>query len=209
MRYATPLPAEVQDRPFRVSEALALGVTRKRLRSIDLRAPFYGVRVHLFVTWGIHTRAQAAMLVLPEDCLLVGLHAVAFAGLPQPLGWAGVMERPLTVAVPAGLREPRTRTNLDVGILPWRMRCRTVVDLGVPRPADEDLWAHVVGAGAPLLSPDRALELGRAVLARADGDPGVLHAAPGRVPPAIALRARWHLDRLLRSGQRERDAERP
>ncbi|MGQ7297798.1 hypothetical protein [Quadrisphaera sp. KR29] len=199
MRFSTPLPEEIRDRAFRVEEALALGVTRKRLRGVDLRAPFYGVRVPLSVPWGVRARARAALLVLPEGSLVVGLHAVAVAGLPAPMSWDDLVERPLEVAVPLRLREPRPRRNLDVGVLPWRTRCRTVVDDGVPRPADEDLWAHVVGAGTPRLSPDGVLELGRAVLERGGGDPSAMREALGRVPPAIATRARLHLARLERT----------
>ncbi len=39
-----PLPADLAGRPFTVAEALAAGVTSKRLRSSDLSAPFWGVR---------------------------------------------------------------------------------------------------------------------------------------------------------------------
>jgi hypothetical protein len=40
-----PLPLDLGDRPFRTSEGLAAGVSRKRMRGQDLWTPTRGVRI--------------------------------------------------------------------------------------------------------------------------------------------------------------------
>lgn len=45
MRHPSPLPVQLETAPFHVSAADAVGVTRERLRSSDLLAPFKAVRV--------------------------------------------------------------------------------------------------------------------------------------------------------------------
>lgn len=193
-------------RPFRVAEALALGVTRKRLGSSDLWAPFHGVRVPVALGWDPLLRATTGLMVCPAGTLLAGLHAVEVAGLRLPTGTPPLDVQPLLVSPPLAhggwLRQGWSRQGfaVDPTLLPRRVPLST--GDGALRPSDADLWARTVTWPWLPLSPFRrrayAVGLGHDVADRLGSGTGeALQAAVGRLPRTFRERARPLLDLLL------------
>lgn len=143
-----------------------MGVSRKRLRSNDLWAPFTGVRVPVALGWNAKLRAQAGLLVCPPGTCVTGLHAVAAAGLPVPWGQdfndpGGLAEQPLLVALDGPRQiQPWSRRGFaaDPFIMPIQVE-RVLVD-GVRRVADPDLWARTVASPDLRISPGRRRSYG-------------------------------------------------
>lgn len=98
-----PLPERLQQHPFAVAEALALGVSPERLRGPDLARPFWGVRS---TTLPVRTRAkvQAFLPRLPNDAFFCSLTAAELFDSPLPLD---LRDGSLHVAVPAPRRALR------------------------------------------------------------------------------------------------------
>src|SRR5665648_295 len=83
----TPLPPELERRPFTVAQAHELGLREGRLRNADLSRPAYGVR-RLGPTEGLAQLAEATVLVLPPGSAFSHLTAARMLGLPVPRRWA-------------------------------------------------------------------------------------------------------------------------
>ena len=107
MVLAAALPPVLRHRPFTVHEALALGVSRERLRGRDLRAPHRGVRVPGHLPDDLETRCLAASLALPASAVFTGRTAAVLCGLPWRLGAPELLSQPLEVAVAPPRRAPR------------------------------------------------------------------------------------------------------
>lgn len=203
MHRATPLPPQLADRPFRVAEALALGVTAKRLRSDDLWAPFRGVRVPVAIGWSPLLRARAGLLVCPPGTSVTGLHAVAAAGLLLPHGFQAVLaDEPLMVRVPLSTWHwAWSREGFAVDPVPLPVTVPRTTGDGASRPADAHLWARVVAWPSPRLHPVRhrayALRLGLDVLERLGGDERPLQDAVRALPPPVRARVAPLLVALL------------
>ncbi|TXR57937.1 hypothetical protein [Quadrisphaera setariae] len=201
MHRATPLPDELAGRPFRVDEALALGVTRKRLDSADLWAPFRGVRVPVALGWDSVLRGRAGLLVCPPGTILAGLHAVAAAGLRVPVGLPPLDLQPLLVSPPFSTRGwSRQGFAVDTALLPRRVPL-TSSD-GALRPSDADLWARTVAWPWLPLTPfrRRAYSAGLAIDVAdriGPGTAGALSSAFWRLPPGLRPRAQPLLELVL------------
>jgi len=184
----TPLPLQLRYRPFTVAEAVDLGVTRKRLRSSDLRAPFTGVRVSRALDWTAALRARCALLAAPAGCVVVGDDAVELHRLPTPFGARAAMETDLAVAVVGSSSVPRMA---GLAVLPRRLDPRTpLVEVGGVRlPRVEDVWALRCAD----LDDESGIALGDGVLRRLEGDRVPMAAAVERLP----LEQRARASRLL------------
>ncbi|MEH3077977.1 MAG: hypothetical protein PGN11_15130 [Quadrisphaera sp.] len=202
MHPATPLPSALARRPFHVAEALRLGVTRKRLRSPDLWAPFTGVRVPVALGWDAPLRARAGLLVCPPGTCVAGLDAVGAAGLPLPWGsgfddLGGLSTRPLLVSPPPGRLRPWEHEGFAVDLLRMPFAVPRVAEDGVLRAADPDLWARTVASPSLPLTPRRlrsyGVALGLAVAERDGGTPlrevsDAFRAAVDRLPEGLRHR---------------------
>ncbi|MBF5082494.1 hypothetical protein [Quadrisphaera sp. INWT6] len=196
MHRATPLPDELLSRPFRVSEALELGLTRKRLRSADLWMPYRGVRVPRALGWDPRLRARSGLLVCPPGTLVVGLDALAVAGLPLPISEEALLERRLAVCAPPST-DPFENDQLAVRWAAVSQLLPRVLDEGVLRLADTDLWLHEVLGGRHQLTAGYRARLGRAVVERVDGDQRVLRAAVDRLGSSTRARGQRLVDEAL------------
>lgn len=203
MRRAAPLPPELSGRPFTVREALALGVTPKRLRSADVWAPFRGVRVPVALGWDARLRARAGLLVCPPGTSVVGLHAVAAAGLALSHGFEAVLaDEPLLVRVPLSTWHwDWSRAGFAVDPVPLPVTVPRTTGDGARRPADAHLWARVVAWPSPRLHPRRhrpyAITLGAQVVERHGGDPTALGEAVRALSPAVRPRVARLLELVL------------
>ncbi len=189
MHRATPLPDTLLDRPFRVAEALALGMTPKRLRSNDVWAPYRGVRVRCALEWTPRLRARSGLLVCPPGTLVTGFDALAVAGLPLPFSEERLLERRLAVAAPVST-DPFTHDQLDVEWMPVPQHLPRVLDEGVLRLEDADLWLRLVLRHHLDLTASYRGRLGTALLGRWGGDPGPALTAVERLAPALRTAGR-------------------
>jgi very-short-patch-repair endonuclease len=103
MRKASRLPRPLSVAPFSVEQALASGVSARRLRARDLSAPFHGVRVPAPVPT-LAQRCLALQTWLPEYAFFSDATAALLMGVPIPLP----LERDarVHVTVPPGQRAP-------------------------------------------------------------------------------------------------------
>jgi very-short-patch-repair endonuclease len=131
MRKATRLPHPLNAEPFSVEQALRVGLSPRRLRALDLSAPFHGVRVPT-PTPTLAQRCLALQAWLPADAFFSDATAALLMGVPIPLP----LERDarVHVTVPLGRRAPEGK-----GVLGHSRRYR---------PADVRLW-HGVRLSAP------------------------------------------------------------
>lgn len=202
---ATPLPEELLSRPITVSGALERGLTRKRLRSGDLWMPYRGVRVPRALGWGGGLRARSGLLVCPPGTVVVGFDALAVAGLPLPVSEEELPERRLTVSAPPAV-DPFESTQIAVRWAPVSRLLPRVLEDGVLRLADTDLWLHeVLGGHLPLPAAYRA-QLARAVVERVGGDRKVLQAAVDRLGPVTRRAGQRLVDDALDGVCREPSA---
>ena len=181
----TPLPAQLRQRPFTVAEARKLGVSDKRMRSSDLRAPYRGVRVSTGLGWSLLLRAHCALLTAPPGSVVTGADAVEILGLPTPFGARPAMDRDVTIAVPAGTRGPE-RLGVTVRARPLHPAARRWIIGDVGLPALEDLWADRCAD----LDTESAIALGDAVLRRLKDDRAAMSAAVERLPLSQQPQAR-------------------
>ncbi|NYD67632.1 DUF559 domain-containing protein [Agromyces atrinae] len=78
------LPEELTARPFRVEEARALGLSRKRLQASDLASPFWGVRREAAPDLDYAARCSDLIAALDRPAILSGVSAARLHGLPLP-----------------------------------------------------------------------------------------------------------------------------
>ena len=187
MPLPSPLPPELVSRPFLVREALGLGVSPRRLRARDLRAPHRQVRVPAGLPWTLLLRCRCAQLVLPDGSAFAGATAVALLELPAPRGADDPLEAPLRVAVPSGVVRPRL-AGVDVVPQALSPLAAVVRRGGVPVLHPAWVWAERC-ADLPLVE---AVALGDAVRRRS-ADLGealrAVAALPGRAARDAALEA--------------------
>jgi len=175
----SPLPPSLAHRPFLVREALALGLTSRRLRAGDLRAPHRQVRVPVSLPWTLEVRARAALLVLPAGSVIVGATAVALLELPAPLGAPDPLDGPIGVAVPPRVVRPRVE-GVEVAAQVLRPQALVVRRGGVPVLHPAWVWAERCAD----LDLVEAVALGDAVRRRADDVGEALRAALALESPA-------------------------
>jgi very-short-patch-repair endonuclease len=103
MRKATRLPRPLNAEPFSVEHALNVGLSPRRLRALDLSAPFHGVRAPT-LTPTLAQRCLALQTWLPVEAFFSDATAALLMGVPIPLP----LERDarLHVTVPPGRRAP-------------------------------------------------------------------------------------------------------
>lgn len=132
------------DRPFHVSEALAAGLTRRRLESKRFRRLFRGVYVPVGVTMSFRAWLVAALLVAPKDAVISHLSAARWWGLD--LGGdrkIHVSTRTTTVTDLRGIRLHRRQAPIAtrmVSGLPVTSPERTFVDCAGPRHRLSFIW---------------------------------------------------------------------
>ena len=143
MPAAALLPPVLRDRPFTVHEAVALGVSRERLRGRDLRAPHRGVRVPAHLPDDLETRCRAAALALPETAVFSGRTAAVLCRLPWRLGAPDVLGEPLQVVVPPPSRAPRI-AGIAVAQSRWAGDRHRLADSGLVVLHPRQQWCEVV-----------------------------------------------------------------
>ncbi|MGQ7296199.1 DUF559 domain-containing protein [Quadrisphaera sp. KR29] len=190
-RPPAPLPARLRHRPFTTEEALALGVTARRLRAADLRAPHRGVRVSRGVEWTPLVALQCAVLAAPPGALGTGAHAVVALGLPTPFGEPDPLLSEPQLAVPRGARL-RHQSGLAVRRQRLHPETRETRVRGVRLLSPEDLWAQRCGE----LDEESAVALGDGVLRLLRDDLRAMHAALERLPVEERATARRVLDQV-------------
>ncbi|RUR01387.1 endonuclease domain-containing protein [Labedella endophytica] len=132
-----PLPDPLAHAPFSVTEALAQGVSRGRLRSSDLHAPHWGVRA-TEESRTLEDACREFIPRMPDNALFSHSTAARVHGLPLPARCLGVG---LHVGTPYG------RRPVDAaGVLGHRMHLtppdRTRVD-GIPVTTVERTWTDL------------------------------------------------------------------
>ena len=107
MRRPLILPAALAEAPFATRSALAAGVTPRRLRSLELEAPFHGVRALREASESLLVRCRAYATIMPPWHVFSGVTAAALARLPMPR--ANERDPRLHVTALDGGRAPRGR----------------------------------------------------------------------------------------------------
>lgn len=134
-----PLPEPLADAPFSVTEALAHGLTRARLRSSDLRAPHWGVRVRGDALT-VEDACRDFMPRMPVDALFSHSTAALIHGLPIPA-------RCERAGLHIGTSHDRRPVDAE-GVFGHRMRLsstdRAYVD-GLPVTTVERTWTDLAG----------------------------------------------------------------
>jgi hypothetical protein len=99
------LPGGLHDRPFPVSTAIGAGLSPSRLRSLDLEAPFWGVRSPVGFTSELPGRASAYFSRGSGVGILSHISAAQMWGMPLPSRWQA--DERLHVSLPPDVRAPR------------------------------------------------------------------------------------------------------
>lgn len=107
MRRPSPLPPQLSSVPFTTADALAAGVTPRRLRSKSLMTPFRGVRVDGGTRATLVDRCKAYAVIMPAGQVFFGPTAAVLSGIPLPM--AVERDSRLHVASIDGSRAPRRR----------------------------------------------------------------------------------------------------
>ncbi|MFE6964379.1 hypothetical protein ACFVAJ_04640 [Agromyces sp. NPDC057679] len=107
MSRPSPLPPRFERVPFSTAEALAAGVTPRRLRSLTLAAPHRGVRVDARRLGDLRERCSALAVVMTEGQAFTGPTAGILLGLPLP--WRLERDPRLHLVALDGTRAPRRR----------------------------------------------------------------------------------------------------
>lgn len=113
------LPAPYSDAPFSVSDAVASGLSRTRLRGFDLKRPIRGVRTASELTSRREFVLAAATRLRPWQAI-AGSSAAALWGLPLP----PELDRrsaPVIVAAPKGRSVPEAAAFRGLRIEPGRL----------------------------------------------------------------------------------------
>lgn len=172
------------DRPFRVADALASGLSRSAIDSRRFEMPFHGVRA----PWGTNdlwTRCRAYRLRMRSDAAFTSVTAAALWEMPLPLA---VELARLHVSVPHGRPRPRSRGVLGSERSP---EVETVALGGLPVLSPLETWASL----GPVLGVADLVALGDHLL-RDDLWPGL--ADPAALA-AVASRRRIGSPRLRRA----------
>ncbi|KQZ11608.1 hypothetical protein ASD23_02205 [Agromyces sp. Root1464] len=129
--------------PFTVRAALEAGATARRVRSIELVAPFRGVRSLPRDADSLLGRCRAYVTIMPPRHVFSGRTAAVLCGIPLP----AVIERDARVEVTAldGGRAPRGRGVLgrSTQLIPNLVRVPGVRGAWMTAPADA--WCELAG----------------------------------------------------------------
>ncbi|OII37348.1 hypothetical protein BIU98_16290 [Curtobacterium sp. MMLR14_010] len=152
-----PLPAALSHRPFRVADAVAMGVNAERLRRSDLAAPVHGVRVAEggddFASF-----VEALSLVMRPDQFFSHTTAARLWGAPLPLA----VQSDRAVHVSTSGTGPRMRRARVHG---HRLSASGVIEVAGRRlSTPEDTWAQCV----PLLGTRALVAVGDHFVGRSD-----------------------------------------
>lgn len=109
-RVRRPLPDDLVSRPFAVHDAVARGVTPKRLMSSDLAAPFWGVRDPGLHENSLHSLVAARAVRLPPGMFFSHRTAAQLWSIPLPRRLDSTL--PLHIASDAPRRGPTGRGTI-------------------------------------------------------------------------------------------------
>lgn len=123
----TDVPAELLRRPFTLSEAQGLGLTRDVLRAPRFSSPHRGVRMASDLTPGFALDVAAARLALPATACFSEWTTVRLLDLPTPWGCPEPVGRMVQARVPPSPARPRV-SGIQVGR--WRSTDRLVLLTG-------------------------------------------------------------------------------
>lgn len=189
---AAPLPHDLTNRPFLVAEALAMGLTRRRLKAQDLWTPTRGVRTKELPTT-ILERARVFASTAPDDFAFS--HVTAAQLLDIPLPYAAEDDLLVHIVTPtAANRVRRAEVRGHRGL-----ESREIVEVhGLPVVAPADTWVdlgELVGPGRPV-GLDDLIVAGDAV-ANIVGDIAPLrHAVERRVRPRGKVTLTYAIPRI-------------
>lgn len=206
MHKRTELPRSLSPDGFTVAEARQAGVTRKRLYSTDLAAPFHGVRVAAGHPTGIWDLARAYATTMPTGQFFSHVTAAQLLGMPLPRYATRDASLHVSVVAPDRAHQGAGITGHTVGVRPelWLVGGLTVQNpvstwcelapvLGI-----DDLIAlgdHLLGVVDPPFTPE---DLAQAVAERT-GRRGIrrLRAALEWVRPRVESRQETRLRLLI------------
>jgi hypothetical protein len=191
-----PLPLDLGDRPFRTSEGLAAGVSRKRMRGQDLWTPTRGVRISSLPTTAVE-RARAFAVAAPADFAFSHVTAAQLLGIPLP--YAAEDDCLIHIVTPTAanrIRRPEVCGHRG-------LETREVVEIeGLPVVAPADTWAdlgELVGPGRPV-GLDDLIVAGDAVANLVGGTTPLSRAVERRVRPRGKVTLTYAIPRIrLRS----------
>lgn len=181
MRRPLTLPAALAVAPFATRSALDAGVTPRRLRSLELEAPFRGVRAPRETSASLLVRCRAYATIMPPWHVFSGVTAAVLAGLPMP----GANERDPRLHVTAldGGRAPRGR---GIAGRSTARQLQLVPAAGVPGTrmvSPVDVWcelATVLALDDLIAAGDRLLGLPRPIATAAELDAAIERYGSGR-----------------------------
>lgn len=198
MPRSRPLPEESHGHAFLTSDRGAYGLTRGRLRGIDVEHPFHGVSAIDVDPAEIDSRCSTYLPLMAPGQFFSHVTAAALFGMPLPLFL--IREEPIHVAVLGSATRPRTRGIVGHGLSAADVT--TCLIRGFPAVSPADTWCHLgsvlskedlVAAGDYLISGARA-EWGRMpALARIEELTAARIRHRGR---RGARRVTWALERL-------------
>lgn len=187
-----PLPSELADRPFRVSSALALGVSPDRLRSDDLWTPTRGVRTTEIPTTLLE-RAQAFAAAPGGPIAFSHVTAAQLLGLPVPYA----AEEDCLLHVMSTTADNRMRRDEVAGHRGLESRTLTEVS-GLPVVSAADTWVDLgeyVGPGRPI-GLDDLIAAGDAAANLEGGIAPLKRAVEARVRPRGKVTLTYALPRI-------------
>jgi hypothetical protein len=189
---AAPLPLDLTRRPFLASEALARGLTRKRLRARDLWTPTRGVR-SVDLPTSIVEQARAFAAAAPTEFAFSHVTAAQLLGIPLPYA----VEEDCRVHIVTPTSANRIRRAEVQGHR--GLESREVVDVvGLPVVAPADTWVDLgeyVGPGKPV-GLDDLIVAGDAVVNIVGGTEPLRHAVECRVRPRGKVTLTYAIPRI-------------
>jgi len=190
-----PLLSDLARRPFRVKEALELGVSRKRLRAQDLWTPTRGVRTTEPPS-NVVELARSFAVAAPVDFAFSHVTAAQLLGIPLPYA----VEADCRVHIVTATAANRIRR---VDVQGHRgLESREVIDVeGLPVVAPSDTWVDLgeyVGPGRPV-GLDDLIVAGDAVANLVGGTEPLRRAVEKRVRPRGKVTLTYAIPRI-RSG---------
>jgi len=180
MRHPADLPPIARSQPFSTHAAQSAGVSRSRLRRLDLVAPFHGVRQNAEVEpFSVEERCRAYAKVMPDGMFFSHTTAAALYGLPLPPGVATAIH----VAAPRHRRAPRAEGLVGHRVTVADEDVRILRGLRVPSPPevlcevasllDHDALVCVADALVRRQHPLSRLDELFAAVSEAEGRPGI------------------------------------
>lgn len=135
------LPRDLESGPFSVAEALRRGVAPARLRRVDLRADFHGVRTSIFDVDDFETRCRAYATRLGQHRYFSHATAAVLWGFRLPLRVERSRDLHVTTVRPA--RTPRTRGVIGHHV--ERPEHELVEHCGFLLPTPPETWRMLAG----------------------------------------------------------------